>query len=153
MIMDEAQNKEDYATLVLKQVDTIIEKYTPERGEKFFTNDIQAYLITVGSAMIVEDISEYYHFPNKELANKLYKAFFQESRWYPKHCDTYCKASIIQDRLAKFRARIKKIVAPPKLTQAQINAEFQKNVLERLENIENKINHIISLLPNYASQS
>lgn len=147
------QCKEDYATLVLKQVDTIIEKYKPERGEKFFTNDIQSYLITIGSGMIAEGISEYYQFPNKGLAERLYKSFVQEAKWYPKHCTAYCNATIIQERLAKFRARIEKIVAPPKQTQAQINAEFQKKVLERLENLENNINHIISLLPNYASQS
>ena len=152
-MIDVTKKQEDYATLVLKQVDTIIDKYKTEIGEKFFTDDIQVYLLTVGSGMVAEGTTEYYQFPSKELANKLYKAFFQESRWYPKHCDTYCKASIIQERLSKLRVRIEKIVAPPKLTQAQINAEFQKKVLERLENIENNINNIISLLPNYASQS
>lgn len=138
MIMDEAQKQEDYATLVLKQVDTIINKYKPEIGEKFYTNDIYAYLLTVGSGMVAEGISEYYIFPNKELANKVYKAFFQESRWYPKHCDTYCKASIIQSRLKKFRARIEKIVAPHK-TQAECNAEFQKTVIDLLTKMLNAI--------------
>ena len=146
--MQHNEKQEDYATLVLKQVDTIIDKYKPEIGEKFYTNDIYAYLITVGSGMVAEGISEYYNFPNKELATKIYKAFFQESRWYPKHCDTYCKASIIQERLAKFRARIEKIVAPPKLTQAQINAEFQKKVLERLENLENNIKSLHYIMGN-----
>ena len=134
-MIDVTKKQEDYATLVLKQVDTIINKYKPEIGEKFYTNDIYAYLITVGAGMVAEGISEYYNFPNKELATKIYKAFFQESRWYPKHCDTYCKASIIQERLLKFRNRIEKIVAPPKQTKAQINAEFQKTVVDLLTKI------------------
>lgn len=135
MIMDEAQNKEDYATLVLKQVDEIINKYKPEIGEKFFTNDIHVYLLTVGSGMVAEGTSEYYQFPNKGLAERLYKSFIQEAKWYPKHCTAYCNATIIQERLSKFRARIEKIVAPPKQTQAEKNAEFQKTVVDLLKQI------------------
>lgn len=130
--MQHNEKQEDYATLVLKQVDTIIDKYKPEIGEKFFTNDIYVYLLTVGSGMVAEGTSEYYQFPNKGLAERLYKSFVQEAKWYPKHCTAYCKASIIQERLAKFRARIKKIVATPKQTQAERNAEFQKTVVSLL---------------------
>lgn len=146
--MQHNEKQEDYATLVLKQVDTIINKYKPEIGEKFFTNDIHVYLLTVGSGMVAEGTSEYYQFPNKGLSERLYKSFVQEAKWYPKHCTAYCKATIIQSRLKKFRARIEKIVAPPKQTQAERNAEFQKKVLERLENLENNIKSLHYIMGN-----
>lgn len=135
MTQDEIKQLNNVRELVLKQVDTIIEKYTPEIGEKFFTNDIYVYLLTVGSGMVAEGTSEYYQFPNKGLAERLYKSFIQEAKWYPKHCTAYCNATIIKQRLSKFRARIEKIFAPSKQTQAERNAEFQKTVVDLLTQI------------------
>lgn len=147
---DELKRLNKVRNLVLAQVNTIIGKYTPEIGEKFFTNDIQVYLLTVGSGMVAEGTTEYYQFPSKELAEKVYKAFVKESRWYPKHCDTYCKASIIQERLIKFRARIEKIVAPPKQTQAQQNTLFQAKVLSQLNELYEAQKTFTKVLQMYA---
>ena len=136
--------KESNTELVLKQIDTIIEKYSPERGEKFFSNDIYTYLITVGASFCIK---EYYQI-SPELAEKLKNAFCKEAQWYKKHCEYYCKATIIHERLKKLRERSKKILQPPKQTQAQINAEFQKTVLERLENLENNIKSLHYIMGN-----
>ena len=137
-------------TLVLKQVDTIIDKYKPEIGEKFFTNDIYVYLLTVGSGMVAEGTSEYYQFPNKGLAERLYKSFVQEAKWYPKHCTAYCNATIIQERLKKLRERIVKILQPSKLTQAQQNALFQAKVLSQLKELYEAQETFTKVLKIYA---
>ena len=120
---------------VLKQIDTIIEKYSPERGEKFFSNDIYTYLITVGASFCIK---EYYQI-SPELAEKLKNAFCKEAQWYKKHCEYYCKATIIHERLKKLRERIVKVLQPPKQTQAEKNAEFQKKVIDLITKILNAI--------------
>lgn len=117
--------------LVLRQIDTIIEKYSPERGEKFFSNDIYTYLITVGASFFIK---EYYQI-SPELAEKLKNAFCKEAQWFRNHCEYYCKATIIHERLTKLKNRIVKILQPQKQTQAERNAEFQNTVISLLTQI------------------
>lgn len=151
MTQDEKQIN-NVRELVLKQVDTIIATYTSEKpDDKYFTSDVLAYLLTVGSGMVAEGTTEYYQFPTKELAEKVYKAFVKESRYYntQKRGD-YCNVSDIQSRLKKFRARIEKIVAPPKLTQAQQNTLFQAKVLSQLNELYEAQKTFTKVLQMYA---
>ena len=122
--METAETK----TLVLKQIDTIMEKYSPERGEKFFTKDVFVYLITVGSSFCIE---EYYHLDDKKLADKIHTAFNNEASWIKKHSEDYAYSKTIQPRLKKLRDRVEKMLTP-KQTQAERNAEFQKTVVDLL---------------------
>lgn len=124
---------EETKTVVLNQIDTIISKYSPERGEKFFCHDIYTYLLTVGARFcgIVE---------SQELQNKIYQAFAKEAFWYKNHndgCD-YCKSTIIQSRLVKLRNKVDKMLTP-KQTQAERNAEFQEKVIDLLTKMLNAI--------------
>ena len=121
---------EDTKILVLKQIDTIIEKYSPERGEKFFTKDIFVYLITVGSSFCIE---EYYHLDDKKLADKIHNAFNNEAAWVKKHCSDYAYSATIQPRLKKLRDRVEKMLTPKQ--KAERNAEFQKTVVDLLTQI------------------
>lgn len=120
----------DTKTLVLNQIDTIIEKYSPERGEKFFKKDVFVYLITVGSSFCIE---EYYHL-DKKLADKIHTAFNNEAAWVKKHCSDYAYSATIQPRLKKLRDRVEKMLTP-KQTQAERNTEFQKTVVDLLTQI------------------
>lgn len=123
---------EETKTLVLNQIDTIIEKYSPERGEKFFSKDVFVYLITVGSSFCIE---EYYHFNDKKIADKIHNAFNNEAAWVKKHCSNdYAYSATIQPRLKKLRNRVEKMLTP-KQTQAERNAEFQKTVVDLLTQI------------------
>ena len=125
---------EETKKLVFKQIDTIIEKYSPERGEKFFSKDVFVYLITVGSSFCIE---EYYHL-DKKLADKIHNAFNNEAAWVKKHCSDYAYSATIQLRLKKLRDRVEKMLMP-KQTQAEKNAEFQKKVIDLLTSMLNAI--------------
>ena len=131
---------EETKKLVLNQIDTIIEKYSPERGEKFFSKDVFVYLITVGSSFFIE---EYLHL-DKKLADKIHTAFNNEAAWVKKHCSDYAYSATIQPRLKKLRDRVEKMLTP-KQTQAERNAEFQETVIyilnQILEVLSNKRNH------------
>lgn len=141
MTQDEIKQLNSVRELVLKQVDTIIATYTSEKSDKYFTSDVRAYLLTVGSGMVAEGITEY--FPSKELAEKVYKAFVIESRYYntQKRGD-YCNASGIQSRLKKFRLRIAKMLTPG-ISQAERNLLFQAEVLHQLQTINETIKNLI----------
>lgn len=145
MTQDELKQINNVRELVLKQVDTIIATYTSEKSDKYFTSDVRAYLLTVGSGMVAEGTTEYYQFPSKELAEKVYKAFVKESRYYntQKRGD-YCNVSDIQSHLKKFRLRIAKMLTPG-ISQAERNLLFQAEVLHQLQTINETIKNIIKV--------
>ncbi|MBP5367907.1 MAG: hypothetical protein J6Z01_05620 [Bacteroidales bacterium] len=150
MTQDELKQINNVRELVLKQVDTIIATYTSEKSDKYFTSDVRAYLLTVGSGMVAEGTTEYYQFPSKELAEKVYKAFVKESRYYntQKRGD-YCNVSDIQSHLKKFRLRIAKMLTPG-ISQAERNLLFQAKVLSQLNELYEAQKTFTKVLQMYA---